>query len=134
MPTERHSRSLEAKSLRACQHPLLFPGPDEVSASTMRRWCLVAAAIGLFPEPWDKITHLLAFSALTGLLWTGTAGRIPLALIGIIAAIGALDEWHQAGLPGRSMDPADLLTDIAAAILTVAVLNARQKLAGKNGK
>ncbi len=115
----------------------------------MRRWCLVAAAIGtamlfylgaqpfavgLFPEPWDKITHLLAFSTLTGLLWTGTAGRIPLALIGIIAAIGALDEWHQAGLPGRSMDPADLLTDIAAAILTVAVLNARQKLAGKNGK
>ena len=84
-------------------------------------------AIGLFPEPWDKLAHLLFFSGITSLLWIATAGRASLLLIAIVAGIGALDEWHQAGLPGRSMDIADLVTDIGASILAVIVLRAGQK-------
>lgn len=81
-------------------------------------------AVGLFPEPWDKLAHFLAFGSITGLLWVGTAGRMPWQLIVIAAAIGALDEWHQAFLPGRTMDMADLASDIGAAIFTVIALQA----------
>jgi VanZ family protein len=107
-----------------------------------RQWCLVIAAVStamlfylgaqpfavnLFPERWDKLAHLLFFSAITGLLWFGTAGRLPLALVAIVSGIGVMDEWHQSGLPGRSMDIADLATDIGAAILTVIVLHVWQR-------
>jgi VanZ family protein len=85
-------------------------------------------AVGIFREPWDKLAHLAIFSAITALLWIGTAGRIPLALIVIVSAIGAMDEWHQAGLPGRSMDIADLLTDVGAVVITIIVLRATQRV------
>lgn len=123
------------------KQPTTTAMPGQPIAST-RPLCLVIAAVGvtmlfylgaqpfavgLFPEPWDKLAHLLFFSGITGLLWIGTAGHIPLALIAIVAGIGAIDEWHQAGLPGRAMDLVDLLTDIAAALLTVIVLQAWQR-------
>lgn len=116
--------------------------PAGKPSSCVRQGCLLIAAVstlmlfylgaqpfavGIFTEPWDKLAHLVAFSAITGLLWVGTAGSIPLALIAIVSGIGVLDEWHQAGLPGRSMDIADLLTDIGAATLTIIVLQARQR-------
>jgi VanZ family protein len=110
--------------------------------SGIRRLCLVIAAtgtlmlfylgaqpiaVGLFRAPWDKLAHLLVFAAITGLLWIGTAGRFPLVLVAIVAGIGVADEWHQAGLPGRSMDLGDLLVDISASVLTVIVLHGRYR-------
>lgn len=82
-------------------------------------------AVGLIQPPWDKLAHLLLFSLIATLLWFGVPGRQPLLLIGLVSAIGALDEWHQASLPGRSADVVDLLTDIASASLTVLVLQSR---------
>ena len=79
-------------------------------------------AAGLFREPWDKLAHFIVFATLTGLLWLGSAGSKPLWIIAIVSLIGALDEWHQARLPGRSMDIADLAVDISAAILTLIAL------------
>jgi VanZ family protein len=120
----------------------LLPASGGEYSSGFQQWCLVIAAVGtsmlfylgaqpfaagLFLDPWDKLAHFVAFSAITALLWVGSAGRIPLALIVIVSSIGALDEWHQAGLPGRSMDIADLLTDMGAATLTVIILRATQK-------
>lgn len=79
-------------------------------------------AVGLFPEPWDKLAHFAVFGAVSGLLWIGLGGRLPLAIIGLMAGIGALDEWHQASLPGRSADLGDWLVDIGAAGVAVLVL------------
>lgn len=82
-------------------------------------------AVGLFPEPWDKLAHFAVFGTVTGLLWIGLGRRLGLLVIVLIAAIGALDEWHQAGLPGRSADYRDFLTDVGAAIFVVFVLQRR---------
>ena len=84
-------------------------------------------AVGLFLPPWDKLAHLVVFSAVTGLLWIALGGRLPLTIVGLMACIGALDEWHQAGLPGRSADYTDWLTDVAAAGLTIFVLHTWRK-------
>lgn len=84
-------------------------------------------AVGLFPEPWDKLAHLAVFGSIAVLLWFATSGRMPLRVIGAIAAIGALDEWHQGGLSGRSMDYLDFLADVGAAIIAVTALSLAQK-------
>ncbi len=78
-------------------------------------------AVDLFPEPWDKLAHLLVFASIAGLLAIATAGRVPLFVFCIVATIGVFDELHQSTLPGRSMDLADLLTDIVAAALAIAI-------------
>jgi VanZ family protein len=79
-------------------------------------------AVGLIPAPWDKLAHFAVFSTLAGLLWIGTAGRMPLAVIAISVAIGALDELYQAGLPGRHASAIDFLTDACAAAVTIGVI------------
>jgi VanZ family protein len=79
-------------------------------------------AAGLIPAPWDKVAHLAVYAALTTLLWIGTAGRMPLTVIAAAIAIGALDELHQASVPGRFADAADFLADACAATGTGAFL------------
>lgn len=118
----------------------IMPAPG---FSPARRWrCLLIAggmagllfylgsqpfAVGLIPEPWDKLAHLVVFSVITGLLWIGTGGHLALVVIGFVAGIGALDEWHQSTLPGRSADYLDFLSDVLAAMLTVFVLRGWRK-------
>jgi len=109
--------------------------PGRISA--LRSLCILAAAAitfllfylgaqpfaaGLIPARWDKLAHLAIFVTLTTLLLVGTAGRMPLAMIAIVIAIGAFDELHQASLPGRQADAADFLTDACAATGTGALL------------
>ena len=72
-------------------------------------------AAGLISPPWDKLAHLGIYSTITALLWIGTAGRMPLAVLMTVVTIGALDELHQASLPGRSADAWDFLMDVIAA-------------------
>ena len=79
-------------------------------------------AAGLFREPWDKIAHLSVFALLSGLLWLATGGRRHVLPVGIVATIGALDEWRQRYLPGRSTDLGDLATDVIGATLAVILL------------
>lgn len=103
---------------------------DPTRARVPRRLCLaLAAAIifqlfylgaqpsaaGLIPPPWDKLAHLAVYSLLTVLLWVGTAGRVPLAVVFAVAGIGALDEFRQAAVPGRVADAGDFLVDLGAA-------------------
>ena len=79
-------------------------------------------AAGLISPPWDKLAHLGVYSTITALLWIGTAGRMPLAVLMAVVAIGALDELHQAYLPGRSADAWDFFMDVAAAAATAFAL------------
>lgn len=84
-------------------------------------------AVGLFPEPWEKLAHFAVFACIAALLWLAAGGRMPLLLIAVVAGIGALDEWHQLSLPGRSADYADFLTDVVAAVAVVTALHVRNK-------
>jgi VanZ family protein len=81
------------------------------------------AAAALIPTPpWDKLAHFVVYSAISLLLWLGTAGRMPLAVIAAIVALGALDELHQGSIPGRVADAADFVVNACAAIVTGAVM------------
>ena len=53
------------------------------------------------PQGWDKVAHFVCFSVITALLWRGTAGRAPLAVLASVMAFGALDEVHQIFVPTR---------------------------------
>jgi VanZ like family len=88
-----------------------------------------AIAVGLFAEPWDKVAHFCVFGALSVLLWVGLGGHSPWLVIGLMACLGALDEWHQSSLPGRSADVGDFLIDVGAATLVVFLLQRWRKWA-----
>lgn len=79
-------------------------------------------AAGLFEPPWDAVAHFLSYSALTALLWTAAAGRMPLAVLLTVVIIGGLDELHQGSVPGRVADAADFLVDVSAATFTCALM------------
>jgi hypothetical protein len=67
-------------------------------------------AAGLIQEPWDKLVHLAVFAVLTTL--------------------------HQANLPGRSADAADLFADACTATGTgifLFLLHARRKTSERDG-
>lgn len=75
-------------------------------------------AAGLLPAPWDKLAHLVVYSAITALLWIGAGGSKPALVIAVVIAIGALDELHQAGVPGRRAEMGDFLVDVCAGVGT----------------
>lgn len=127
--------------------PLFLPSPP------LRRFCLVLAgtisfllfylgaqpfAAGLIPSPWDSLAHFSVFGAITGLVWIGTGGWHPWALAALVSSVGAVDEWRQLYLPGRTADPMDWAADTAAAICAILLfeyLKARQpKAANSTGE
>lgn len=79
-------------------------------------------AAGLFPDRWDKVAHVFFYAALAMLLHVGMGGRRALLAIALTAAVGALDEWHQQTLPGRSSDWADWIADFLAASVAVGLM------------
>jgi len=99
--------------------------------------CLAAAGgimLGLLflrghpiPAGWDKAAHFATFAVITALLWRGTAGRAPLAVLGAVVSFAALDEVHQMFMPGRAAELADFLADAAAAAVVCAALFIRRK-------
>jgi VanZ family protein len=120
MPTEREQVPCRSASFVS---PRLIGNLGALSVTALLFYLgALPFAVGLFPEPWDKVAHVIVFSTLTSLLWVGSAGSKPLRVIAIVSLIGVMDEWRQARLPGRSMDMADLAVDISAAILTLIAL------------
>jgi VanZ family protein len=73
-------------------------------------------------EPWDKMFHFLAYSAVTLLAWIATDGRRPLPLVAGVMGLAMLDEIRQAAIPARSADVSDFFTGALAVIITGAVL------------
>ncbi|HTM61994.1 MAG TPA: VanZ family protein [Burkholderiales bacterium] len=79
------------------------------------------------PNGWDKVAHFTVFATITALLWRGTNGRAPIAVLLAVVFFGAFDEVHQIFLPLRSAEFLDFVTDAAAATAVCAVLFMRKK-------
>jgi VanZ family protein len=80
-------------------------------------------AVGLVPAPWDKLAHTAVFAVLASAIGyaSGLRGwRMLLVAFGVAVAVGALDEWHQMYLPGRSAGLDDLAADAVGAALGAA--------------
>jgi VanZ family protein len=73
-------------------------------------------------EPWNKLFHVLAYSALALMLWIATDGRHPVFVVVGVMMLGALDELRQAAIPARAADVFDFLADALAAGFTGVVL------------
>lgn len=76
-------------------------------------------AVGLFPPPYDKAAHFVAFGALSLFLSLGLNGRWPVSVIVFVAAVAALDEWLQSFNPGRMASFGDFSADVLAAVVVV---------------
>lgn len=86
-----------------------------------RLWLLLPQALAeLLPA--DKALHA-TFYAILALLWVwGLPLRQRIGAAWLLAtAWGALDEWHQAYVPGRTADLWDLLADGVGAALALGV-------------
>ena len=76
--------------------------------------------------------HLLVYAglalvlvrALSGGRWSGVTVATALQAAAIAIAYAVSDEWHQAFVPGRHSDVADLVADAAGAALAVAAVGA----------
>ena len=79
------------------------------------------------PQGWDKLAHFACFSVITALLWRGTAGRAPLAVLASVIAFSLLDELHQLLTPERKAELLDLVADTSAALAVAAALLIRRK-------
>lgn len=76
----------------------------------------------LFAPPWDKLVHLLAFGSI-GVFVALSAPALPAtAILPIVAAIGAMDEFHQAFLPGRQAGLDDWLADLVGGMLALPIV------------
>lgn len=88
-------------------------------------------AVGLVATPWDKVVHATVFALLAGAIGyvSGLSGWrvVALAFVGALT-VGALDEWHQAYLPGRSAGWDDLAADALGAALGATVMHHRARL------
>ena len=86
------------------------------------------------PSGWDKVAHFSTFALITALLWHGTSGRAPLFVLGAVVAFGALDEFHQLFMPGRSADVMDFIADATAAAVVCGLLWARTDTTSRKDK
>lgn len=92
-------------------------------------------AVGLVPPPWDKLVHALVFGVLAVAIGyaSGLCGRVMLAVAFCGAmAVGAIDEWHQVYLPGRSAGWDDLAADAVGSALGTVLLSRRKRLQARH--
>lgn len=80
----------------------------------------------------DKVYHFMAFSTLAALGWFYFKGARAWRVIVAVALAGVIDETHQASLSFRTADVADLATDIGAALVAVALLQALHRFTGSH--
>ena len=89
----------------------------------------------------DKHVHLLVYAgfalvlvrALSGGRWSGVTATTTLQAAAIAIGYAVSDEWHQAFVPGRYSDLADVVADAAGAALAVAAVGAMTRW-GHRGK
>ena len=90
----------------------------------------------------DKDGHAVLYAglacllvrALSGARWSRVTGGASAIAVGLAAAYGMTDEFHQWFVPGRTADPADWVADVAGAAIGVGViyLAARVVTSGEN--
>ena len=74
----------------------------------------------LIPSPWDKLAHIFVYGALAVCIRLGASDMPVTWVVLITAAIGLLDELHQATIPGRTAAMADILADVGGALAGIA--------------
>jgi VanZ family protein len=72
---------------------------------------------------WDKSLHAMAFGSFAALLWFAFGYRHPIGNCVLIAAIGAVDEFHQIFIPTRTADIFDVAADIIGAAIATFILH-----------
>ena len=98
-----------------------------IAATPTRRWrallgllIVVVSCLALSPKPppsvdfgWDKLNHMLAFSAMAfcATLGSQTSRGVRVLLLCALLAFGGLIEVLQLFVPGRSSEWGDLLAD-----------------------
>src|SRR3954468_5881281 len=108
--------------------------PSQFTSSWFRRFCIGAACLMAIivlvgaqgvgkvndvPHWFHKVEHFFYFGTMAALLAHGLGQRwFWLALIAV-PLFGALDEWHQLYVPGRSSSVWDWATDLAGAAVAV---------------
>lgn len=104
-------------------------------------WSAVVLTLTSIPNPsvpsvpgGDKVAHAIMYGAsgaLAGYALVGVAQAARAHLLAwlAIAALAALDEWHQLYIPGRSADVGDWMADVlgAAFALTCSLLALRRR-------
>ncbi|WP_373498768.1 VanZ family protein [Desulfococcus sp.] len=96
-------------------------------------YCLLIFVQSSFPSPVasrgvpmaDKLLHLLGYALLAALFFRAHASIRPeaplrrtwVSSVLFTSLYGAMDEFHQAFVPSRSADAADLLADTAGAVI-----------------
>ena len=88
-------------------------------------------AVGLFPSPYDKLVHASVFAVMAVAIGYASGLRgWRMLLVGWLGAVavGALDEWHQMYLPGRSAGLDDLAADAIGAAAGAWALLARDRV------
>lgn len=94
-------------------------------------------AVGLIPAPWDKLAHLFIFAIVGGAagVASGKRGwRMTLYCVAGAMMVGAMDELHQAFLPGRAASWSDLAADLIGGILGAGAVEAAHRFAGSRVK
>jgi len=88
---------------------------------------LVFIGADRLPPHWDTAAHFVCFALITALLWRGTAGRAPFAVLLSVLAFSLLDELHQFVTPPRKAELLDLIADASAALVVAGALLIRKK-------
>lgn len=78
----------------------------------------------------DKVAHFveyalfafLAFRSVSHLNSSIKGGPAALLSLGFLIVFAALDEYYQQFVPGREADAVDIMSDIAGALLVLAIL------------
>ncbi len=79
-------------------------------------------AVGAIAAPWDKPVHMLLFFVLGSLAWVAFAGRRFWAVFIVCAMVAGTDELAQLLNPGRDVEVADWLADVAGVALAGALM------------
>ena len=76
-----------------------------------------------------KSLHVPAYAILGCFIWWAIGPRRgrEIYAVGITVLIGCVDEWLQSRTPGRTGRPMDVLLDLLAASLGVAILSRRAR-------
>ena len=81
----------------------------------------------LFPPPWDKVVHVLAFGTMALLAGMAFPNRsLPLILL-LIICIGSADEFHQMFIPGRQPGLDDLAADFVGGLIVLPTISKLRK-------
>lgn len=114
-------------------------------ASQFPRWLYLATALSLYVlmlamgamEPavdalpgradYSKLYHIVFYFGLSSLLWFGANRPAVIRITALVAAAGAIDEFHQYILPFRYARLSDVLIDTVAALAAALILQYLQQ-------